>query len=82
MGQWPKFLKREGRKNFPETRSWPQFLKREGRKTFPETRSCIFLCKNLIKRDVRRLLYRQGARMTNSRRLHYSQGANSSQVAL
>jgi hypothetical protein len=29
---------------------WPEFLKKEGRRTFPEKRSCIFLCKNPIKR--------------------------------
>jgi hypothetical protein len=34
---------------------WPEFLKREGRRTFPEKRSCIFLCKNLIKKEVHRL---------------------------
>jgi hypothetical protein len=61
---------------------WPKFLKREGRRTSPEKRSCFFLCKNLIKREVRRFLYRQGARMTHSRRLHYSQGARCSQVSL
>jgi hypothetical protein len=61
---------------------WLEFLKREGRRTFPEKRNGIFLCKNLIKKEVRRLLYRQGARMTNSHRLLYSQGANSLQVAI
>jgi hypothetical protein len=39
---------------------WPEFLKREGRRTFPEKRSCIFPCKNPVKKEVRRLLYRQG----------------------
>jgi hypothetical protein len=41
---------------------WLEFLKREGRRTFPEKRNGIFLCKNLIKKEVRRLLYRQDAR--------------------
>jgi hypothetical protein len=40
---------------------WPKFLKKKGRRTFPERRSCIFLCKNPIKEDFRRMLYMQCA---------------------
>jgi hypothetical protein len=29
-------------------------LKKEGRRTFPKKKSCIFLCKNPIKKEVRR----------------------------
>jgi hypothetical protein len=42
---------------------WPEFLKKEGRRTFPERRNCIFLCKNPIKEDFRRMHYTQGATM-------------------
>jgi hypothetical protein len=49
-----------------------EFLKKEGRRTFPEKRSCILLCKNPIKEDVRMLLYRQGAKMPDFCRLHHS----------
>jgi hypothetical protein len=61
---------------------WPEFLKKEGRRTFPEKRGCILLCKNPIKKDVRRLLYRQGARMHDSRRFNYRWVVRGSQVSL
>jgi hypothetical protein len=61
---------------------WPEFLKKEERRTFLEKISCIFLWKNPIKREVHRLLYRQGARMPDSHRLHHSWVARGSQVSL
>jgi hypothetical protein len=51
---------------------WPEFLKKEGRRTFPEKRSCILLCKNPIKEDVRTLLYRKGAKMPSFCKMHHS----------